>query len=509
MDRKAFLTSGLLTVSEPLPMQDPGKTDELQVKTDYMPVADPSLLPYQPTAARPWDRRRLLHLLRRTGYGAAPERVNEFMKMGPSDAVDAIIDQALKAPRTSPPTWMNLVQPGPRATQDEQDSFNMKQGQNDNEFRDTISSYALQPGLHAKLFMFWHNHFVTQKNEYGYPQSAFLYSRLIQDYMFGNFKTFTYEMGLTPAMLVYLNNNQNRRGAPNTNYARELLELFTLGEGNDYTEKDIKEIARAITGYQTHDAWHVGFFSWSFDNGPKTIFGVTDNFDYDGVINLLFEARRTQIARHICGKLYRYFVYPNGPSTVIDGLVKVFLDSDMHIAPVLKTLFKSRHFFDDEFIGSGISAPYEYYGYLKNTFSIPDKFQEATYFSWFWLNQNVGQQLLDPPNVAGWQGHRAWLDTNYLPQRWNMTPGILYNSRHQLLAFAKKMTKPNDPYALAREMAEYVIPVRLSDAEYKQLGEVLLGGIPAYEWNIEQGGAINRVLQLVQYICNLPDSHLN
>ena len=512
MDRKEFFNGLWRTQNHGTTILNAPESENEELKlSSYQPSASTSVAPYEPRDNKPWDLRRVIHLLRRTNMGATPENVNLFLDLGPSKSVDYIIDKGLKAPKLSKPEWLNKYPPGPEATQREFEEYNMLSGLWSNKLQEDSGLISVTSGIQSKMFLFWHSHFATHRMDYFWPQPGYLYVRLIQEYAFGDFREFLRRMGLESAMLMYLNNNQNQKGSPNTNYARELLELYTLGEGNGYTEKDIDEIARAITGYVTH-AWDVKFEQHRYDDDVKIIFGKSGKFNYDDVINLLFQEKRELIARHLTRKLYRHFVYANPAESVVNELANVLLKANFVIEPVLRTMLKSEHFFEDEFFGSIVSSPADYLGFIKNTFMIPDEIN-SDYFqgTGFWHSTmwGIGQIILEPPNVAGWPGHRQWLNTAKLSDRWNNVPHLFFMNRLKIWEFARKMSHPNNPFLLAKEISDYLLPIKLSDEEYRELGEVLLGGIPAYEWNIYDNGSMNRILNLVQHIQRLPEFQLN
>jgi len=472
-------------------------------------LADLTLSPYQASPDMPWNRRRLLHLTRRMGFMLPPGMVNFLMGMSPSQVVDYLMQQAINSPKMPEPSWSNLGLPPAGASAAEIQTYNQQRAVWTNEFRAMLSAHFLDSGLRGKLTLFWHNHFVTEFSDYGAnPQYAWRYINTIQDHHFAGFKPFTMAMGLTPAMLVYLNGNQNQRVSPNENYGRELLELFTLGEGNGYTQKDIEGFAKALTGYQVNGQTNtVSFNQARFDAGSKSIFEKTANYNYTTAHDLLFQERREAIARHICKKLYQFFVYPSAPEVIVDELTAIYLENDYKLEPVLRTLFKSRHFFDQELMGSMIASPAELFGNFITIFSIPKNNQE--YRNYYNLTSQIGQIFLQPPDVAGWRGHRSWLDTSTMPTRWNLMEQQIARFRTQLLDFAKAMPSPNKPYDLARQMAEYMIAVPLTDEEHMELGKVLLGGSPDYEWNIDSAGAASRVQALVSYMIQMPEYQLN
>ena len=210
-------------------------------------------------------------------------------------------------------------------------------------FKDIINN-----GFRERLTLFWSNHFVVEYKDVNQPAYLYQYYALIQSHALGNFKTFVSEMGLAPAMLRYLNGFENKKNSPNENYARELYELFTLGEGNGYIQEDITETARALTGYNRFKTYLgvIEFNENSFDKGSKTIFGRSGNWGYNDVIDILFEEKKDLIANFICNKIYRYFVSPQLNSSVVSAMAETFKQNEFELKPVLKQLFKSEHFFD-------------------------------------------------------------------------------------------------------------------------------------------------------------------
>lgn len=451
----------------------------------------------------------MLHLTRRMGFSATSGMLNFLSGFSPAAAVDYLFNTAINTPKIAEPTWSNIGAPPANATVQERQTYNQQRNIWTNEFVNTLARHILDSGFSGKMTLFWHNHFVTEFSDYGRnPQYAWRYIKTIQDHQFGNFKQLTFAIGLTPAMLLYLNGNQNQRVRPNENYARELLELFTLGEGTEYTQQDIEELAKALTGYQVNARnLSVTFNQNRFANTAKTIFGKTGNYNYTTVHDLIFNERSELIARHVCREAYNFFVYPNAPEVVVDELAQLFLSSGMQIEPVLRVLFKSSHFFDDELIGSMVSSPVEHFGNFMSMMDVPRANQDLRNF--FNYSSQTGQSLLQPTDVSGWRGHRNWLDTSTLPTRWNLMQQNVTRYRSQLLNFAKTMPQPNKPYDLARDMAGHMLAVPLTDDEYINLGNVLLGGSPSYEWNIESDGAASRIQALVSYIVLLPEFQLN
>lgn len=468
-----------------------------------------SLAPYVPSASLPWNRRRALHLLRRTGFSGTNATVEQMIRIGPSTAVNFMMDVAVTIDPIARPSWVDLGGPYPGWTAAQVSAEQAERAARVVEFRNNLALHILGTGLHGKLTLFWHSHFATEYDGYfRRPQFAYRYIKVIQDHLLGDFKQLTYDMGITPAMLSYLNGNLNERTSPNENYAREVLELYTLGEGNGYTQNDIVELAKALTGYTlSYSYLWVRFDPNKFDNWNKTIFGVWDNFNYGTAIDHLFTVKRELIARHICRKLYRFFVHSTPNEEVVEGMAQIFLANGLRIEPVLRTLFASRHFFDDELMGAVISSPYELLGNVMVMLNVPRNHTESAQF----LRHTVtlGQNILEPPGVAGWPGHREWLNTSLLPNRWNSMNAFLVRHTSRILAFAKSLPDNQNPDLLVRHLTDFIFAVPLTEAGYAELTAVMLSGTPAYEWNINDPGAPSRIMGLISYMVSMPEFQLN
>ncbi len=468
------------------------------------------LTEFHPDSSTPWDRRRALHLLRRTGFGGGPAEVAQLLALTPAQAVDLIVDRCLATPSFPKPYWSDIPRPPAGSTQDVLNAYTSARQGYMAEFRRDLTGTILRNGLHGRLTLFWHSHFATEVFDYGYmPQYAWRYIVAIQNHLAGDFHQLVYHVGLTSAMLIYLNGNQNRSGAPNENFARELLELHTLGEGNGYTQHDIAELARAFTGFTTNDqTLKVAFDTKRHDNWYKTIFGVWDMYNYTSAIDHLFRQRPREIARYICRKLHGHFVHPDAPDAVVEALADVFLANGFRIAPVLRALFKSRHFFAETHIGALVKSPTQLFGSLMTTVAKADIYTVTDYQTILNGSVEAGFDILDPPDVSGWPGYRAWLDTSRLPVRWARTEAFMERFRTNIMQFARAMPNPNDPYALAGDLAEYLLPVAVTPEDRQAYGQTLLAGTPAYEWSINASGAANRIVGYFNHLARLPEFQL-
>ena len=207
-----------------------------------------------------------------------------------------------------------------------------------------------------------------------------------------------------------MNANQNRKGHPNENFAREVMELFTLGRGN-YTENDIKEAARAFTGWGANVKGEFVFRRFQNDDGVKTIFGKKGNFSGEDVLDLLLEQKQT--ARFITQKIYKYFVNENVDAAKVEWLADRFYKNDYHIAKLMEDIFTSDWFYDEKNIGTRIKSPIELIAGIQRMLPMEVDNQEALLL----LQRILGQMLFYPPNVAGWPGGKAWIDSSTLMLR--------------------------------------------------------------------------------------------
>ncbi|WP_047418494.1 DUF1800 family protein [Cellulophaga sp. Hel_I_12] len=419
----------------------------------------------------PLDRQKIQHLYRRLGFSASVATVNQAVGSTASALVNTLINEAVNMPILPAPPWANWT--GANYPEDD----DLRNSTINTQVRGITLDYAkslLVDNLRDRLSFFWSNHFVTELRVYDAPPFLYEYITCLQRNAIGNFKTFISEIGLTNAMLFYLDGAYNNNNRPNENYGRELYELFTLGEGNGYTEQDIVDTARALTGYVERGEirWTpVTFRADRFDAGSKTILGITDNFDYDGVIDNLFAQRNTEIATFICKKLYEFFVHPDSTDqagnaeTIINGMAATFVANNFEIAPVLSQLFTSQHFFDEEAIGVVIKSPFDCFLNLINEtgFTASDTTIETVIN----YSDQLSQELFNPVDVAGWQRNRSWINTNFLIGRWLSAEALLEvfwnEDKEQFRTFGIEVTGPqgattHNPDMVARAIIDKILP---------------------------------------------------
>lgn len=271
--------------------------------------------------------------------------------------------------------------------------------------------------LREKAAFFWHGHFACRSLN-AIHQQALL--NTIRKNALGNFADLLREVSKSAAMLNFLNNNQNRKGHPNENFAREVMELFTLGRGN-YTETDIKEAARAFTGWGANPAGNFIFRKKFHDEGIKTVLGKTGNFDGDDILNLLLEKKET--AHFIVEKLYRFYINEQPDGEQVNQLAAFFYNSNYDISALLGRIFTASFFYADVNYGVKIKSPVELLAGIRRM--LPMNLEKPD--SLIVLQRILGQVLLYPPNVAGWPGGKSWIDSSTLMMRLNL-PGLINQS---------------------------------------------------------------------------------
>lgn len=482
------------------------------MSTAILNCATGTLAPYQPSGAAPWNKKRAQHLYRRMGFGGAPGEIDAALGQDPSALVDALVDQALALPLSPEPEWAYW-------TVDDYQNFNEEVQQQYVSWIIRWANEMLANGFREKLALFWSNHFVTKFEAYLCASHLYQYHKLLQQYALGNFRDFVYEIGKTPAMLVFLNGVQNTVFEPNENYARELYELFTLGRDNGYTQTDIQETARALTGWNDPLPYcgPVDFVPLLHDNGLKTIFGQTGNWGYDDVHDILFEQRAQEVAAHICTRIYSTFVHPQVDDQIVAGLAQTFIDNNFELAPVFRQLFKSEHFFDEYVIGTQVKSPLEHFLTFirEGGFPYTDEVVQVVAY----LAYDLGQQLFSPVDVAGWPGNRSWVDSNTMVGRWQgMDYYIFYlfeNAPEGLRQLAKSLSgNSNDPALVAQALVDHFIPTGLDMPDaYGRATAALKWEVPQnyYDtgaWNLDWETIPVQVAFLIRYIARLPEFQL-
>lgn len=477
-----------------------------------------------------WTPIEAAHLLRRTMFGYGKAELDRVVSLGVAGAVDALLDipdtppdppVVVNTAETTIPigsTWVDRPYDGDRAYDR---SRNLQAWWMGLLLRQELS-------IREKMTLFWHNHFATEWRTVNEPHHLYRHLAKLRAGCLGDFKRLVREVTLDPAMLRYLNGNTNTKSSPNENYGRELQELFTIGKGPEiapgdythYTEDDVKAAARVLTGWRdVRDRPDAEFrptqhdvadkvFSRAYGNAVvKGRTGVDGASEVDDLIGVVFA--QTETARHICRKLYRFFVYyvidDDVENRVVSPLADLLVASDWNIAPVVERLLKSAHFHDAANRGCFIKTPLDLVvGSLRLLGStLPDATDPALRHQvWLSLQDQsaaMQQELLSPPDVAGWPAfhqdpvyYQAWISSDTLPRRVQFTDRCLGPKGYQIgswylapdvIGLAASTSDPSDLAVLVARLSERAFPIPLTDKQKAYLGGILLGGAPEYEWN--------------------------
>ncbi|MFC4213127.1 DUF1800 family protein [Pedobacter lithocola] len=373
---------------------------------------------------------KVKHLYNRAGFGIS---YNDLHKLSRKN-LDRVVDGLFKEPKQSDEITLIdnvaskqqlLMQAGLYAKKDLTDE-EKKQRQEivrmqNEKSRDLNIAWVekminTEHPLREKMTLFWHGHFACRSNN---PMFAQQLNNIQRKNALGSFKTLLLEVSQSPAMLQYLNNQQNRKGKPNENFARELMELFTLGRGN-YSEQDIKESARSFTGWMYDKDGSFIFRPNFHDAGTKTFFGKTGNFDGENIIDIILDKPET--AEFISRKVYKFFVNDNPNEANIKELATHFFNSKYDISELMKKMFTADWFYKSENIGTKIKSPAEFLVGLSREFYVTYNKTQVL----IQLQSSLGQYLFNPPNVAGWPGGQSWIDSSSLMLRMRI-PSLVLN----------------------------------------------------------------------------------
>jgi uncharacterized protein (DUF1800 family) len=367
-------------------------------------------LPFEPSSDRPFDRRLAGHLYRRAGFAASMRELDEAVRLGPQQTVKRLLTAGEKS-----------------------GAFDAEMGR----FAQTtlaannpelLSSWWLHRMRHTpaplveKMTLFWHGHFATSAAKVRKGQLMLTQNELLRRHALGSFTELVRGIARDPAMLLYLDSTTNRKNHPNENFAREVMELFCLGLGK-YTESDIQELARCFTGWEIQqDAFK--FYSYQHDYGTKTVLGKSGPFDGDDGLAVILDQPAT--AEFVCGKLVRFLITEDEelPQAWIAPLAQRFREEQLNVAQVLEMMLTSRLFYSSAAVGRKVRSPVELgVGLLRALEANANLVQLANRL------QDLGQMPFYPPNVKGWTGGRAWIDSSTLLGRANLVRQIVESSQ--------------------------------------------------------------------------------
>ncbi len=278
--------------------------------------------------------------------------------------------------------------------------------------------------LREKISLFWHGHFASRNLNILYQQQLL---EIIRTNALGNFAQLLRSVSKSASMIFFLNNNRNVKDQPNENFARELMELFTMGRGH-YTEQDVKEAARAFTGWNANLKGEFIFRKFQHDNGSKKVLNKTGNLDGDDVIDIILSNRQT--AKFIAGKFYSFFVNETPDNEKINWLAERFYISDYEIMQLVKDVFTSEWFYNQKNIGNKIKSPIELIAGIRRMLPMEINNEDSQIM----LQRVLGQVLFYPPNVAGWPGGKSWIDSSSLLFRMKLPQLLASNDLAQYRA---------------------------------------------------------------------------
>ncbi|MBD0831119.1 DUF1800 domain-containing protein [Aestuariibaculum sediminum] len=366
--------------------------------------------------------KHIQHLYWRAGFGILPNDLEPLKDLKRKAVVDLLFKNSEKiSPLNIDTSELNqILKSGGPLSDVERKKIQQLSRKKSIELNMSWMQRMMKPWelLREKMTLFWANVFVCEDNNVVYTQK---YNNTLRTFALGNFKDFVNAISKEAAMTKYLNTKQNKKQKPNENFARELMELFTLGEGH-YTEEDIKESAKAFTGYSHNLEGDFVLRAFQHDNSYKVFFGETGNFDGADIIDIILKQR--QCAKFICEKIYAYFVNDRLNAKHINEMVDVFY-RDYNIKSLMHFVFCADWFYDDENIGIKIKSPVELLVGINHL--VPIRFENKKQL--LYLQRQLGQVLLDPPNVAGWKGSRSWIDSNTISLRLKL-PSILLNDAY-------------------------------------------------------------------------------
>ncbi len=365
----------------------------------------------------PLDADDVRFLLARTGFTPAPDEVARHVGTTRAQAVALLLDDARADTFTPMPAWVDELPP-PRAVRN---AWTPEQRRDDQRLQsqryDALRAWWLgemlvtPSPLAERMTLFWHRHFTSGQDKSPYARTLAVQHRLLRGAALGNFGTMLHAVAKDPAMLQYLDGASNRKGRPNENFAREVMELFTLGEGH-YTQHDVTEAARAFTGWgldadTLETVWHPNLH----DDGTKAVLGTSGPLDTDGMLDVLLAQPDT--ARFVCAKLWREFVSDTPDDAALDGVAERFRASGYEIRAALAALFSTEAFWSDRVRGVHVKSPVEFVVGTVRLFHID--YGDAAQF--VPVVRGLGENLFAPPNVKGWPGGALWINSATLLAR--------------------------------------------------------------------------------------------
>ena len=367
-------------------------------------------------AASPMGFDEARHLLNRTSFSANPADINAFAKLTRAQAVDQLLAWTAHKVDTRAPDWSNDFESPRRLrgmSEEERKRAQREQAQKGVELRAWwMTEMLTTPSpLTEKMVLFWHNHFVSSLQKVRSPVLMYRQNALLRKHALGYFGDMLHAVARDPAMVIYLDGASNRKGQPNENFAREVMELFTLGEGN-YGENDVKEAARAFTGWSLDiDTGEFAVRPQIHDDGVKTVLGASGNFDGDAVLDILLA--QPQTAELVVTKMWREFVSPTPDPAEVKRIARMFRDNRYNVKVALRALLTADAFYAPQNRAVLVKSPVDLIVGTLRQF----RFETGEVTPFLFVSRQLGQDLFAPPNVKGWPGGENWINSATLLQR--------------------------------------------------------------------------------------------
>lgn len=497
------------------------------------PKIQAGIEPYSPAL----DRQKAYHLLRRLTFAPTVSLANQLIGKTSDQAVELLLGNGAEPPPTEPGAWIHDgAQDNPKRLIPE------LQGAVESTLKSQLGllltwwmnlMHTETNPSREKITLFWSGHWVSEfafDDLFNPPPTLYIQNTKFRNMRFGTFGDLAEALTIDSAMLNYLGGNVNIGGKPNENYGRELLELFTTGIGW-YTEGDVKEASRVLTGWKSSlfrdekapNGMFMPFFeSKEHDVGAKQFMGspiASRDSQYNtevlvrreeirGLINIILDRRADQVAEFVARKAYRFFVYssPDGEDTKFIGdLAKVFKDSGFNMRTLWTTLFKSAHFYDEANIGVQIKTPAEFVVGLGRQMGV-----EATGAG---VLTNLEQSLMDAPDVSGWKGYRTWISTKTYPIRRNFAASFINGSGSStsLVVLLKSLPDYTDINKATEQLVMYFLPKTISAERLTNYKNILLANAPEYEWAniLKDNNALGtRLVSFLSAVSKAPDFQL-
>jgi uncharacterized protein (DUF1800 family) len=453
-----------------------------------------------------WNATNVSHLLARTLFGYSKNDLSLAQGYGTyADLVDRAILKDNPQPK-APNTWVNTTPAASQTTSGETGTWYR-------EFNYWWFDLMHKEGLsmREKMVLFFHNHFANERDKVQYPQNMYAQNALFRKYAFGNFKQLVKEISIDPSMLIYLDGNNSRGSAPNENYARELMELFTMGIGN-YTETDIKQAAKVLSGWQVSGLTSTFVASRWYTETSVTVLGKTAKFDLNTLIDHIFTQKAT--AEFICRKLYKEFVCFKPNEAFVLQMANVFRSNNYELKPLLTFLLTSDEFYTPSYLGSKIKNPTELMVGACKLLELPT----PDYINMYEMSKVLQMQLFQPPDVAGWPGQREWISSTTYSYRGGFTDSLITGKRYNgvtvtgklvPLPYAQTFQNSEKAVEFVEEVTSLFLAFPISAKKKAFLLETLLSGTIVKNYNTYLPGVSVNIQQFFKAVMRLPEFQLS